>query len=221
MGEHPKYVFNFGAPELEFVAKNTFRIDNSFINRLGVGDAVDINNPFLVVMQHPVTSEMGKNRAHIGETLHAVHDLKIPTIWFWPNVDAGSDEISKGIRSFREAYKPEHMRFIKYLPPEEFVALLKKAHCLVGNSSAGIKEASYLGVPVVNIGTRQNNRLRGKNVLDVPYDRVKIKKAIQKQLAHGSYKKDMLYCQKGTSRNIVKTLKKIPLYTQKEFYHPK
>ena len=221
MGEHPKYVFNFGAPELEFVAKNTFRIDNSFINRLGVGDAVDINNPFLVVMQHPVTSEMGKNRAHIGETLHAVHDLKIPTIWFWPNVDAGSDEISKGIRSFREAYKPEHMRFIKYLPPEEFVALLKKAHCLVGNSSAGIKETSYLGVPVVNIGTRQNNRLRGKNVLDVPYDRVKIKKAIQKQLAHGSYKKDMLYCQKGTSRNIVKTLKKIPLYTQKEFYHPK
>ena len=219
MGEHPRYVFNFGAPELEFVTKNTFKIDNDFINRLGVGDAVDINEPFLMVMQHPVTSEVGKNRAHIEETLHAVHDIGAPTIWFWPNVDAGSDEVSRGIRVFREKKRADHMRFIKYLPAEEFIGLLKKTHCLVGNSSAGIKESSYLGIPVVNIGTRQNNRLRGRNVLDVSHDRGQIKRAIEKQLSHGPYKRETLYCKKNTCTNIVKTLKTVPLYTQKSFHH--
>jgi len=218
MGENPRYVFNFGAPELEFVAKNTFKVDNNYINRIGVGDVIDIDKPFLIVMQHPVTSEQGRNRVHIEETLHAVHDLNIPTIWFWPNVDAGSDEISRGIRSFREKNKSQHMRFIKHLPGEEFIALLKKSRCLVGNSSAGIKECSYLGIPVVNIGTRQDNRLRGKNVLDVGHNREAIKKAIKKQITHGKYPKNTLYCKSNTCKNIVKTLKKSPLYTQKQFH---
>jgi len=218
MGERPEYVFNFGAPELEFVVKNTFKITNEFINRLGVGDVVNINEPYLVVMQHPVTTEIGKNRANIEETLHAVHEVGIPTIWFWPNVDAGSDEVSKGIRVFREKYKPDHMRFVKYLPPEEFIALLKHSACLVGNSSAGIKEASYLGLPVVNIGSRQNGRMRGLNVVDVEHDRKKIKKAIEKQLAKGIYKSSKIYCKPNTSKNIVRILHSVSLYTQKAFH---
>ncbi len=217
MGEKPEYVFNFGACEVEFVARNNYKISNELINSLGVGDVVDINKDYLIVMQHPVTSEIHYNRKNIEETLHAISDLGIPAIWFWPNIDAGTDEISKGMRTFRENYKPHHIRFIKSLPPEEFVGLLKGAACLVGNSSAGIKECSYLGVPVVNIGTRQNHRLQADNIKNVAYDREQIKEAIKSQIAYGKYPQSDLYYKEGTSKKIAETLANIDLYTQKIF----
>lgn len=217
MGENPKYVFNVGSPDIEFVARNRFRVSEDLVNRLGVGDVIDLDRPFLLVMQHPVTSEVGKNREHIEATLHAVHELGIPAICFWPNADAGTDEVSKGIRVFREIEKPHHLRFLKYLPPEQFIGLLKRAACLVGNSSAGVKECSYLGVPAVNIGTRQHGRMRAGNILDVNYDKTAIKQAIKKQLAHGLYAPSNIYYKSGTSRLIAKTLATIKLYSQKFF----
>lgn len=217
MGERSEYVFDVGCPELEFVAQNNFTISNEFINRIGVGDVVNINEPYIIVMQHPVTTEVGRNRANIEETLRAVNDVGIPAIWFWPNIDAGTDEISKGIRVFREKVKPAKIRFIKYLSPENFIGLLKGASCLVGNSSAGIKESSFLGVPVVNIGTRQQGRMRGPNVLDVGYDREEIKKAIQKQLAHGKYEPVDIYYKDNVAKKIIDILEGIDLYSQKRF----
>lgn len=218
MGENPKYVFDVGGPEIEFVARNHFKASNKLINYLGVGDMIDINNPFIMVMQHPVTSEQAKNRQHIEETLYGVCDLNLPVIWFWPNVDAGTDETSKGIRIFREKHSPSHMRFIKHIPPEEFVGLLKRSACLVGNSSSGIKECSFLGVPVVNIGSRQNRRLRADNVIDTDYNRNEIKKAVQKQIKHGPYKSSHIYYKKNTSKKISQILASVDLYTQK-FFH--
>ena len=218
MGENPKYVFDVGGPEIEFVARNHFKASNKLINYLGVGDMIDINNPFIMVMQHPVTSEQAKNRQHIEETLYGVCDLNLPVIWFWPNVDAGTDETSKGIRIFREKHSPSHMRFIKHIPSEEFVGLLKRSACLVGNSSSGIKECSFLGVPVVNIGSRQNRRLRADNVIDTDYNRNEIKKAVQKQIKHGPYKSSHIYYKKNTSKKISQILASVDLYTQK-FFH--
>ena len=218
MGENPAYVFDVGASELEFVERNDYVASNELINRLGVGDVVDVNKPYLMVMQHPVTSEVGQNRKHIETTLQAISEIGIPTVWFWPNVDAGTDEVSKGIRAFREIHKPHHIRFIKYLPPEEFVGLLKKAACLVGNSSSGIKECSFLGTPVVNVGSRQNHRLRAENVLDVGYDLDEIKQAIRKQIKHGRYAPSRIYFKKETGKKIAHVLATIKLYTQKFFY---
>lgn len=218
MGEHPEYVFNLGAPEVEFVAQNNFNVSQDMIDYLGVGDLININEPYLVVSQHPVTSELGKNRKHIEETLQAIYNLKIPAIWFWPNIDAGTDEVSKGIRVFREKQNPEHMRFIKYLPPENFIGLLKNAKCLIGNSSAGIKEASFLGTPVVNIGTRQKGRMKAENVIDVGYNKEEIESAVKKQLENGKYQPSHIYYQQGTSRKIAEILANIKLYTQKQFY---
>jgi UDP-N-acetylglucosamine 2-epimerase len=103
------------------------------------------------------------------------------------------------------------------MSPKQFIILLKNANCLVGNSSAGIKECSYLGTPVVNVGTRQNNRLREKNVIDVVNDKDKIKKAVKKQLSKGNYKPSNLYYSNNTSRNIAKTLATVNLYIQKSF----
>jgi UDP-hydrolysing UDP-N-acetyl-D-glucosamine 2-epimerase len=217
MGERPEYVFNFGSPDLEFVARNSYEASNELVNYLGVGEVVDIDKDYIIVMQHPVTTEFGKNRDYITETLKAVDSLQIPAIWFWPNVDAGTDELSKGIRSYRENKNPKFIRFIKYLPPEQFIGLLKKASCLVGNSSSGIKECSYIGTPVVNIGTRQNGRMRAENVLDVGYSEKEISNAITEQLKNGKYQKSSIYYQENTSRNISEVLSKIDLYTQKRF----
>jgi len=218
MGEDPRYVFDVGSSDIEFVARNQFKVSKSLVNEYGVGNDINIDKPFLVVMQHPVTSEVGNNRKHVRETLAAVRELSFPAILFWPNVDAGTDEVSKAIRVFRETKKPKHMRFIKYLPPEQFIGLLERAACLVGNSSAGIKECSYLGVPVVNIGTRQHARTRAENVVDVGYDKAAIKRAIKKQLDHGSYESSKIYYKKGTGKKIAQILAKIKLYSQKLFF---
>jgi UDP-N-acetylglucosamine 2-epimerase len=144
-------------------------------------------------MQHPVTTEHELARKHIWETLEAVHEINMPTLWFWPNVDAGSDGTSNGLRSFREMYKPENINFFKNMAPLDFLRLLYSSKCLIGNSSVGIRECSYLGVPVVNIGTRQEGRERGKNVVDAGYCKNEIGTAIKRQLGNGRYGNDPLY----------------------------
>ena len=218
LGESPDYIFQVGAPELELVEKNSFRVSEKFINYLGVGDTIKLREPFLLVMQHPVTTEVEEARDQIEETLAAVQAIKIPTIWFWPNADAGTDDISKGIRAFREKHQPVHIRFLKYLPAEQFIGLLKKAACLVGNSSAGIKEASYLGLPTVNIGTRQTGRYRGQHLRDVAHDRRAIARAIAEQIKVGRYPRDDYFYQPNTSQTIAEILAATPLYRQKKFY---
>jgi len=217
MGEDPRYIYNFGSPELEFIAKLKHKPSNKLMNILGVGDRIDINKPFLVVVQHPVTSEIEKNRDNIKETLHAIYSLEIPTLWFWPNVDAGTDDISKEIRAFRENHSLKHIRFFKHVPPEDFTGLLKNAACLVGNSSAGIKECSYLGTPVVNIGTRQRGRMHAGNVIHVDHDKEGIKQAIKSQLNNGRYKPSNIYYQLGTSKKIAQILATVKPSTQKQF----
>ena len=89
------------------------------------------------------------------------------------------------------------------------------AKCLVGNSSAGIRDSGIIGLPVVNIGTRQNNRLRGRNVIDVTYDSEKIFKAITRQLKVKRYKKNYLYGKGDAGLKIAKKLSNIKLFVQK------
>jgi UDP-N-acetylglucosamine 2-epimerase len=106
---------------------------------------------------------------------------------------------------------------MRYLGPREFIFLLKNSLCLVGNSSAGIKESSFLGLPVVNVGNRQNKRLHAQNVMDVPHDTEKIKKAILRQIKKGKYTSSNIYYLKGTSKNIARVVATTKLYTQKTF----
>ena len=219
MGEDPKFVFNTGSLDVELAAHVTTNITSEQINSLGVGHNVDIEQPFLMVVQHPVTSE-SNNRAHLETTLHAVASFDLPTIWFWPNPDAGTGEMADSLRHMREKH-PEltaNMRFITNVPADDFIALLAHASCLVGNSSAGIKECSYLGTPVVNIGARQQGRLSGDHVTHVGYDGTEIGAAIATQLAHGRYEPSHIYFKDTASDTIVDLLAKTPLYTQKRFH---
>lgn len=219
MGEHPETVHNVGSLDIEFAASVSKKNRGEVVNKTGVGIAVDIAKPFIVVMFHPVTTEKN-NQQHAEELFKVIDEVKIPAVWFWPNNDAGTDEIAKAIRVWRERIGSEnhHIRFVTDLLPEDFIGLLRGAKCLVGNSSAGIKECSYIGVPVVNIGTRQQNRLRGPNVVDVGYEKKEIKDAILRQLEHGSYPSSQIYYQPDTSHRIAKILANTELYIQKKFF---
>jgi len=190
MGEWEHTVVNTGCPSIDLAeeVRTQPAFDFDVFKRYGgVGAQLDLRGGYLVVMQHPVTTEYAEARAHIDLTLSAIHALGLPTLWFWPNVDAGSDGTSKGIRSFRERHNIDHIHFFKNMEGRDFLRVLFHADCLIGNSSVGIRECSYLGVPVVNIGTRQNGRQRGPNVLDTDYSIDGITAAIKTQLAHGKY----------------------------------
>ncbi len=219
MGEQPDTVFNVGSLDIEFATSVAKTNRGEAVNKTGVGPVIDVTKPFIAVMQHPVTTEKN-NREHTEEIFKAIDELKMPTVWFWPNSDAGTHEIAKAIRVWREKLGSDnqHIRFVTDLLPEDFIALLRGSKCLVGNSSAGIKESSVLGVPVVNVGTRQQGRLRGENVIDVGYDKKEIKQAISRQLEHGSYEASSLYHQPDTSKKIAKILANTKLQVQKKFF---
>lgn len=216
MGEDPRYVFVMGCPELEQLADHSIDITSAELNQKGVGSDLNLQEPFLMVMLHPITTD-GENRKYTEMLLHVINDMGIQTVWFWPNVDAGTDDVAKAIRVFREKIHPSHIHFITYFQPDKFTALLKKSACLVGNSSAGIKECSFLGIPAVNIGERQNGRMHGPNVMDARTDSNDIRAAIERQLQHGPYERSDVYYHKNACSLIAETLATLPLYTQKQF----
>jgi UDP-hydrolysing UDP-N-acetyl-D-glucosamine 2-epimerase len=196
MGELPETIKVTGCPSIdlaqEVVASREigFEIEQKYG---GVGAHVNLSEDYIVVLQHPVTTEFDQAKTQIEETLHAVHATGIPTFWFWPNVDAGSDGTSSGIRTFREETPENKIRFLKNMDGKDFLRLLLRSKCLVGNSSVGVRECSFLGVPVVNIGTRQFRRERGLNVLDCRHEDSEIRAAIQRQIAHGIYPSSNIY----------------------------
>ena len=214
MGEDPAKVFITGCPSVDLARRVIESRDwQNFdpFRYLGVGAHFDTRGGYLVVMQHPVTTEYEDAQHQIEETLAAIESLAQPTFWFWPNVDAGSDRISKAIRHFRETRSAPYLYFLKNMPPEDFLRLLLGAKCLVGNSSVGIRESAYLGVPVVNIGGRQAGRDRGPNVLDVPYQREAIESAITLHLTSGKQKSHHLYGDGYAGRKIADLLARAPL----------
>lgn len=202
LGEDPNYVFNVGCPRMDLVVNELKNDSQKVLSTLfqdftGVGPSyLDLSKPFLLVSQHPVTTEFGNNRAQIEETLYALDELQIPTIMLWPNIDAGSDDISTGIRVYREIYNKESdkwLKLFKNLPTHIYIHLMNSCACLVGNSSSGVREGATIGTPVVNIGTRQNKREMGPNVINVGYNRHEIKEAILQQMEHGKYNNSFIY----------------------------
>jgi UDP-hydrolysing UDP-N-acetyl-D-glucosamine 2-epimerase len=195
MGEHPDAVHVVGCPRMDLVAEVLAAGDGNLsgIFEEGVGGRFNLDEPFLIVSQHPVTTEYGQGKQQIRETLAAVQELGVPAIVLWPNADAGSEDIATGIRTFREHQDDSRLHFFKNLPASDYIRLMARTGCLVGNSSSGIREGSFIGTPVVNVGPRQAGRQRGANVLDVDYDREQIADAIRDHLRHGPYGHEPIY----------------------------
>jgi len=223
LGEAPEAVHVVGCPRMdlvaEVVAQGDVRLDAEWLDREGVGGHISTDEPYLLVSQHPVTTEYGHAEQQIAETLMALHDLQMPAIMLWPNVDAGSEDVSRGMRKFREQYRPEFIRFYKNFPVETFLRLMKSAACLVGNSSSFIREGAFIGAPAVNIGTRQAGRERGPNVIDVECDRHAIADAIRRQIAHGPYAPAHLYGDGTAGQQIAAVLARTPLHVQKRIQY--
>ena len=212
MGEDPARVFTTGCPSIDLVKGIDRKLPADFFKKHGgVGPDLDPHKPFLVVLQHPVTTEYGSGLAQINETLKAVAALRMQTVWLWPNVDAGSDDISKGLRVFRENEKPDWLHLFRNFPPEEYARLIANCVCLVGNSSSALREGAYLGVPAVNIGTRQQGRERGQNVMDAGYDHADILAKMKAQIAHGRYPSDPLFGVGDSGAVIARHLADMPL----------
>lgn len=218
LGENPAFVFNTGCPSIDLAKEvkehSTTLPFNPYEKYGGVGATPDLSNGYLVVMQHPVTNEYQDSRKHIEATLEAVYQLNRPTLWFWPNVDAGADGTSTGIRAFREQHQLPNVHFFKNMEGKDFLHLLHHADCLIGNSSVGIRECAYLGVPVVNIGTRQNRRDRGSNVVDVTYDVQAIKNAIEERII-SSKQTSNVYGGGDAGEQIAALLEQLPLQFHK------
>jgi UDP-hydrolysing UDP-N-acetyl-D-glucosamine 2-epimerase len=209
LGEDPGTVVVTGCPSIDIAAQVSAdpALDfDPFEKYGGVGERADLSRGFLVVMQHPVTTEYEEARAQVTETLHAVKDVGLPVLWFWPNADAGSDGTSKGIRVFREHEQMQGLHLFRNMYPEDFLKLVNSSTCIVGNSSVAIRECSFLGVPAVNIGSRQQGRERGRNVLDVPHDRHAIRGAIEQHRAAGRPGRDELYGDGHAGQRIAASL---------------
>jgi UDP-hydrolysing UDP-N-acetyl-D-glucosamine 2-epimerase len=192
MGEAPHRVFNYGCPSMDILANTDLSLLSAKLdNYLGVGRRIDWKRPYILVLQHPVTTSYGSGRQQITETLEAVSRMQeLQKIVLWPNVDAGSDDVSKGIRQFRESRMQEPFYYVKNFSPEDYARVLNHACCCVGNSSSFIREGAFLGVPAVLVGDRQKGREHGANAKFADYDRNEIERTLRQQIEHGRYPAD-------------------------------
>lgn len=195
LGERPETVHNVGCPRMDLVAEilSEGRHVGGDLFAEGVGANFDIDGDFLLVSQHPVTGEYGKGEQQIMATLEACRDIGMPALILWPNADAGSEDVARGIRKYREHHPDAPFHYVKNLPPEVYMPLMAMTRCLVGNSSSAIREGAFIGTPAVNIGSRQTARQRGQNIVNADYNRSMIADAINDRLKTRRFASEPIY----------------------------
>ena len=214
MGEDPSSIYVVGCPSLDVLVNTPYLPKEELEKELDI----DFSKPVVLMIQHPVTTENDRSYAQIQETIEAIKSLKIQAIVLLPNNDAGASKIIESVKSSGLKWYPS-------LPGIKFINMYRNVWALVGNSSSGIHETPTLKIPAVNIGTRQQGRERAANVIDAPYNREKIKQAIEKALFDAPFREATRLIVNpygdGTSADkIVKVLKNRSLQglSQKTFY---
>jgi len=216
MGEEKDRILNCGCPSIDTLVNQNLEIDLEKLNEYnGVGPGIDFTKPYILVMQHPETTEFGHGFDQIKETLYALIDRPEQKLVMWPNIDAGSDDVSKGIRVFRENHMESNFSYYINFSPEDFNMILNNAICTVGNSSSFLREGSFLGTPAVIVGNRQLDREHGKNVLYCQYSRSEIQSLIDIQIRHGKYPKETIFGVGDSGKKIADFLLKEDLNINK------
>jgi GDP/UDP-N,N'-diacetylbacillosamine 2-epimerase (hydrolysing) len=187
MGEESWRVFVVGAPGFGSIYNEKLLSKDE----LGKKYDLDFTKPILLVLQHPLTTEVEEAAAQIKQTMDAIKELKFQSIVIYPNADAGGREMIKVIEKYK---KYPFIRVYKSLPSLDYLSLLKSITVMAGNSSSGIIESSPFKLPVVNIGERQDRRERSCNVLDVDYSKERIRKAIYKAIYDKEFRKKVKNC---------------------------
>jgi UDP-hydrolysing UDP-N-acetyl-D-glucosamine 2-epimerase len=217
MGENPECVFDYGCPSIDVLTNCDLSISNEIMIKYGgVGANVDWTKPYILMLQHPVTTSYGKGYEHVNETLQALLSLKdYQKIVLWPNIDAGTDDVSKRIRVFREEHHNDQFHYFRNFAPEDYARVLNNAACCVGNSSSFIRENAFLGAPSVIVGDRQQKREHGDNVVFSPYDRDEIEAMMLSQISEGKFASNKLFGNGDAGEKIARELTKIDLDYQK------
>jgi UDP-N-acetylglucosamine 2-epimerase (non-hydrolysing)/GDP/UDP-N,N'-diacetylbacillosamine 2-epimerase (hydrolysing) len=209
MGENPKFVFHTGSPGVDDIINNKITTKKNLEKKYNI----KFTGKEIIVLQHPVTTQSEKTQNEILSTLKAVSKIKQTTIVIAPNSDAGNETIFQNMEYFSKKFS--FIKIFRSVPRADFLGLLKNCGVLVGNSSSGIIEASYFQIPVINIGIRQNDRERGKNIVNIPEFSTKlIYSTINKSLKSTPKKyivKNQIYGSTIASKKIVKILEKTNL----------
>lgn len=219
MGERSDTVFFVGCPSGDIALQLDRELPDNVFSK-GVGGHIDPQKSYLLVVFHPVTTEYGLEKDETLQLLRALAKLAMPTVWLWPNIDAGSDHVSKTIRGFREEHKADWLHLIKNFPPEEYLKVLANAACAIGNSSSFVRDSSFLGTPVVLVGDRQQGREIAQNVLPVMLETGAIFDAAKHQLANGRYAPSNLYGDGAAGERIASLLTQVEPYIQKRLAYP-
>lgn len=211
LGEQSFRVFNVGNPGLDRLLEVPEMNCAELSARLGF--AIDEGEPFVIVIQHVISTEIEQAYEQMRITLEAVRDLGIKTVLSYPNSDAGGQQL---IRAIREYESLAFLHTAKNIPRLEFVNLMRRASCLLGNSSAGILEAPLLKLPVINVGNRQHGRLHAENVEFVPHDKNRIIESLRRAIFDQAYRKSVAACSNPygdgkSSVRIAELLATIPL----------
>ena len=219
MGENPKSVYNTGCTSIDLIKKINFKKKVELKKyKFGVGMKVDLRKDYYTVLVHPNTLDYSKNLILVKEIFHSIKKLNTQTIWIWPNLDAGSDIISQYLRTQREKDHKLKINFYKNFEPDEYLKIIKNSLCLIGNSSSGIRESSYLSIPFVNVGNRQNQREGGENLFNSIINRDSIyRNILMAKNKKGKIKKSKIYGIGNASNKIVQILKKVKIDINKSF----
>lgn len=215
MGEDPVTILAVGCPSGDLARQLDRRLDPEIVNGRGHGLEVDVEGEYLLVVFHPTTTEFGGERTQIEELLEGLDRLARPTVLLWPNIDAGSDSISKAIRVFRTERQPAWLRVATNFEPENYHRVLANAACAIGNSSSFVRDAGFFGTPVVLVGDRQFGREFDEHVAPCAPIADLIVENVEKQLNHGRYEAATLYGDGYVSEKIAESLATLRPYVQK------
>lgn len=218
MGERPDTILGYGCPSSDIARTLDRALAPQTLNLGGSGCEIDVTAPYLLVVYHPTTTEFGDERPQMDAVLDALGRVSMQTVLLWPNIDAGSDHISKAIRVFRDQHRPNWLRVITNLSPEDYLRVLAGAACAIGNSSSFVRDSSYFGTPVVSVGHRQQGRERAENVLDVDFQSGAVEDGIRRQLEYGRYAPSTLYGDGHVARRITEAIAKLEPYVQKRLH---
>ncbi len=218
MGEAPESILGIGCPGSDLASGVTSSGLEEIINRYGRGCAINPAEPFLLAIFHPITTEFGGEAERTEHLLEALNRIALPTVLLWPNIDAGSDHISKMIRVFRDREETTWLRTLINLEPEGYLKMLRATACAVGNSSSFVRDAGYFGTPVVLVGDRQCGRECDLHVTPVPVETDAIETSVRKQLEHGRYAPSALYGDGQVAGRIASALASLRIYAQKRLH---
>ncbi|MEZ5401925.1 MAG: UDP-N-acetylglucosamine 2-epimerase [Bryobacteraceae bacterium] len=218
MGEAPDTVLGVGCPGSDIARQMNPHLDPEVINGTGSGSAIDVEKPFLLVIYHPTTTTFGGEYEQMRQMLEALHEVNMQTVMLWPNIDAGADHISKTIRVFRDQHAPDWLRTVTNLPPENYLQVLAKTACAVGNSSSFVRDAGYFGTPVVLVGDRQDGRETDVHAVRCAPDAGDIVARVKAHLAHGRYAPSTLYGDGYVAERVADAVASLKPYVQKRLY---